>query len=164
MTCLRSLVIMTVAAHFASLGGAIQATDIPASHTLDVNGVKIHYFVAGKGEPVVLIHGLRSSAMMNWGLPGIFSPLAKDHQVIALDLRGHGQSDKPENEAAYGLEMVEDIARLMDHLHVQKAHILGYSMGGIVALKFLTKHPNRALSAVLGGMGWLKEGSSVHGI
>ena len=54
----------------------------------DSAGVKIHYEVQGKGEPVVLIHGLYSSAMMNWGLPGITADLARNYQVIALDCRG----------------------------------------------------------------------------
>jgi pimeloyl-ACP methyl ester carboxylesterase len=62
----------------------------------DSAGVKIHYVVKGHGEPVILIHGLYSSAAMNWGVPGITTELARTYQVIALDNRGHGQSDKPE--------------------------------------------------------------------
>ncbi|HLX64115.1 MAG TPA: alpha/beta hydrolase [Planctomycetota bacterium] len=127
-------------------------------HTFDSNGVKIHYVVEGKGEPVVLIHGLFSSAMMNWQLPGVVVELAKNHQVIALDARGHGASDKPDKEEAYGAEMAEDVARLIDHLQIKKAHIVGYSMGGMIAMKFITKHPDRVLSGLLGGMGWLREG------
>jgi pimeloyl-ACP methyl ester carboxylesterase len=125
----------------------------------DSAGVKIHYVTAGQGEAVVLIHGLYSNAMMNWQLPGTFKALAANHQVIALDCRGHGESGKPTAEDAYGLQMVEDIARLLDHLKIEKAHIAGYSMGGMITLKFLAKHPERALSGTLGGMGWLKEGS-----
>src|SRR5215470_4935531 len=93
----------------------------------DVNGVKIHYIVEGKGEPVVLIHGLYSSAAINWQLPGTVRKLSKNYQVIALDLPGHGDSDKPDNPDAYGLQMVEDVIRLLDHLKIQKAHIVGYS-------------------------------------
>ena len=79
-------------------------------------GVKIHYTIAGAGDPVILIHGLYSSGAMNWGLPGITAELAKHHQVIVLDCRGHGQSGKPEAEGVYGTNMVEDVVRLMDHL------------------------------------------------
>jgi len=86
--------------------------------------------------------------------------LAKKYHVIALDLRGHGQSDKPTAEDAYGQPMVDDIARLMDHLKIPKAHVVGYSLGAIIVMKFCVDHPDRVLSANLGGMGWLKEGSA----
>jgi pimeloyl-ACP methyl ester carboxylesterase len=126
--------------------------------TFDSDGVKLSYFVQGKGEPVVLIHGWLSDGGINWALPGTSGLLAKDYQVIALDVRGHGRSDKPTKEEAYGPELVEDVVRLLDHLKIKKAHIVGYSMGGIIAANFIAKHPDRALSATLGGMGWLKDG------
>jgi pimeloyl-ACP methyl ester carboxylesterase len=127
--------------------------------TLDAGGVKIWYSVQGQGEPVVLIHGLLASGWLNWDLPGITAALAREHQVITLDVRGHGQSDKPTKDEAYGPELVEDVVRILDHLHVKKAHIVGYSMGGIIGAKFLARHPARALSGTLGGMGWLRQGS-----
>ena len=123
------------------------------------DGVKIHYDIFGKGEPVILIHGLYASAKTNWELPGVAAELAKRYQVVALDNRGHGQSDKPTAEGAYGVKMTGDIVRLMDHLHIAKAHVVGYSMGGMITMKLLTLHPDRVISAVLGGMGWLKAGS-----
>jgi pimeloyl-ACP methyl ester carboxylesterase len=58
--------------------------------------------------------------------------------------------------------MAEDIVRLMDHLHIEKAHIVGYSLGGMITMKLLTLHPERVKSAVLGGMGWLAEGSALQ--
>ena len=118
--------------------------------------VKIHYVVQGKGEPVILVHGLDSSAKMNWEMPGTVAELAKHYQVIAFDNRGHGQSDKPQAEGQYGVQMVEDVVRLMDHLNLPKAHVVGYSLGGMIALKLPTLHPERVSSAVLGGMGWLR--------
>src|SRR5262249_39485442 len=121
----------------------------PATGTFDSKGVKIWYSVQGKSGPVVLIHGWLSSAGLNWDLPGTTAMLAKDYQVIELDMRGHGQSDKPTKEEDYGPEMVEDIARLLDFLKVPKAHIVGYSMGGIVAGNFIVKHPDRSLSGTL---------------
>ena len=89
-----------------------RAADQPASQTFDANGVKIHYLIAGAGEPVVLIHGLDSSAEINWNLTGVLADLAKDHQVVALDMPGHGRSDKPDKEDAYGLQVVEDVVLL----------------------------------------------------
>jgi pimeloyl-ACP methyl ester carboxylesterase len=141
----------------AQTGGRRQA-----DRMFDAKGVKLHYIVEGEGEPVVLIHGLGSSARINWRMPGVVSLLSKKYQVIALDLPGHGESDKPANEEAYGLELVEDVVRLLDHLKIQKAHIVGYSMGGMIAVKLMATHQERTLSGVVGGMGWLREGSALQ--
>jgi predicted alpha/beta-fold hydrolase len=127
--------------------GAAGAVD---SQMFDARGVEIHYLVAGSGEPVVLIHGLYSSARINWQLPGIIAALAEHHQVIALDLPGYGLSDRPAAPDAYGLQWIEDIALLLDRLNIQTAHFVGYSMGGIVALRFIADHPKRVLSGTLG--------------
>ena len=125
----------------------------------DSAGVKIHYTVTGQGDPVILIHGLSSSAAMNWDLPGITAELARHYQVIAPDCRGHGLSGKPTGEDQYGVEMVNDVIRLMDHLHIAKARVVGYSLGGMIVMKLVVHHPDRVSSAVLGGMGWLKTNS-----
>lgn len=133
-----------------------------ADETFESAGVQIHYTVDGKGDPVVLIHGLHSSAAMNWRLPGIIKSLSESHQVIALDLRGHGRSGKPEKESDYGVEMAEDVVRLLDHLKVEKARVVGYSLGGMIAMRLSVDHPDRVKSLVLGGMGWLREGSALQ--
>ncbi|MDR3633276.1 MAG: alpha/beta hydrolase [Isosphaeraceae bacterium] len=139
-------------------GGAAE----PASRVFDAREVKIHYVVAGEGEPVVLIHGLHSSADVNWRLTGVFGDLARNHQVIALDLPGHGRSDKPEGDDAYGLQLVDDVVLLLDHLRIRKAHVVGYSVGGMVAAKLLATHPERVSSGLIGGMGWFREGSGLQ--
>ncbi len=120
----------------------------------DSNGVQIHYTVEGKGEPLILIHGVAANADLNWRIPGVTRRLAKHFQVISFDLRGHGLSGQPDDPKAYGIEVVEDTGRLMDHLHLKKAHIAGYSLGGFIALKFLVMHPDRVCSAALCGSGW----------
>jgi pimeloyl-ACP methyl ester carboxylesterase len=137
----------------AAPAGCGRAADGPASQTFEANGVKIHYLVQGEGEPVLLIHGLSSSAEINWKMTGVMSDLARDHQVIALDVPGHGRSDKPDKEEAYGLQIVEDCVLLLDHLQVKKAHVVGYSLGGMVAVKLMAKHPDRVLSGTVGGDG-----------
>ncbi|HEY7313224.1 MAG TPA: alpha/beta hydrolase [Gemmataceae bacterium] len=124
----------------------------------DSNGVKIHYYVQGEGEPVLLIHGFAVNAQLQWGVPGIIKTLAKDHRVIALDCRGHGKSGKPTDPEKYGLEMVEDVVRLLNHLKIKKAHVVGYSMGAVITGKLLVSHPDRLLSATLGGGGPIPEG------
>src|ERR1051326_3166876 len=126
------------------------------------DGVQIHYTVTGQGEPVILVHGLYSSAKMNWEAPGITAALAKKFRVIALDNRGHGQSDKPPAEGAYGTNMVEDVVRLMDHLGITEARVVGYSLGGMIVMKLATTHPKRVRSVLLGGMGWLKADSPLE--
>ena len=95
----RAMVLVILIAS-ANVGKA----ESPPLRTFDSKGAKIRYFVEGKGEPVVLIHGLYSSAKTNWDLPGTTGMLAKDYQVISLDLRGHGGSDKPLDDNAYGVE------------------------------------------------------------
>ena len=130
-----------------------------AKQTFDSQGVKIQYTVEGKGEPVVLIHGLHANADLNWRLPGTTQALADHFQIISLDVRGHGGSDKPKEDDAYGVNMVEDVVRLLDHLQIEKAPIVGYSMGGMIAMKFAVDHPDRVRSVTLGGMGWLEHGT-----
>src|SRR5438093_9961355 len=127
----------------------------------DSKGVKIRYTVQGKGEPVLLIHGFLINQEMNWGGPGVIKELARHYQVIALDNRGHGKSGKPHDPGQYGMEMTEDAVRLLDHLQIKKAHVVGYSMGGVITLKLLVSHPGRLLSATLGGHGGIKEDSPV---
>ncbi|HEY7326536.1 MAG TPA: alpha/beta hydrolase [Gemmataceae bacterium] len=124
----------------------------------DSGGVQIHYLVEGRGEAVVLIHGFVVDAYIQWALPGVMRSLAKDHLVIALDVRGHGKSGKPTETEKYGTEMVEDVVRLLDHLEIKKAHVVGYSMGALITGKLLATHPDRLLSATLGGCGVFPEG------
>jgi pimeloyl-ACP methyl ester carboxylesterase len=133
-----------------------QAT--PADQYFDANGVRIRYVEAGRGEPVVLVHGFSSSLDANWAQTRVIETLAKDFHVVAFDCRGHGKSDKPHDAASYGNNMVEDVARLLDHLHIAKAHIVGYSMGGAITGKFITTHQDRVITASFGGsaprLGW----------
>jgi len=152
----RSFLLILVAAALPA-----NAQQAPADKFFDSQGVKIRYIEAGLGDPVVLIHGFSSSADASWRQTGVFDKLARDFRVIALDCRGHGQSDKPHDPASYGLAMVEDVARLLDHLQIRRAHIVGYSMGGAITGAFVVKHPDRVLTAVFGGstprMAWTVE-------
>jgi len=128
----------------------------------DSAGVKIHYSFRGQGEPVILIHGLYSSGRVNWDSPGVSARLAGHFEVITFDCRGHGRSDKPQAEDAYGINMVGDVIRLMDHLKIRKASVAGYSMGGAIGLKLIVTHPERVNRLVLCGMGWRKPGAPLH--
>jgi pimeloyl-ACP methyl ester carboxylesterase len=128
-----------------------------AEHYFDSDGVKIRYVTEGKGDTVVLVHGFAASAEMNWILPKVMAELATEFRVVALDCRGHGKSDKPRDPKAYGPEMTRDIVRLLDHLKVKKAHVVGYSMGSGIAGDLLVRHPDRLLSVTFGGGGpWIR--------
>jgi len=119
----------------------------------DSAGVKIHYEEYGSGEPAVLVHGFAASAEANWVTPGCVDSLKPHFRVITLDCRGHGQSDKPHDPAAYGSEMEDDVIRLMDHLGVQRTRLMGYSMGGRISAGLLVRFPERFQAVVLGGFG-----------
>ena len=121
---------------------------------LDAGGVPLHYTVEGAGTPVVLVHGVAINADLNWRRTGIIRALARDYRVIAFDNRGHGRSGKPRGQQHYGAELVADVIRLMDHLDIDKAHLVGYSLGGFITLKALEEHPDRLLSAAPCGAGW----------
>lgn len=126
----------------------------------DSNGIIIHYTDEGQGTPVILLHGFAVNADLNWRLPGIIRNLKQDFRVISLDLRGHGLSSKPHEVSQYGLEMVGDVVRLMDHLQLKKAHIVGYSLGGMITLKFASLYPERVISIALLGVGWERPDNS----
>lgn len=129
----------------------IPALLVSQDHFFSSNGVQIRYIDKGAGTAVLLIHGFSSNLDAAWVSSGVFENLAGDHRVIALDLRGHGKSGKPHDPKAYGDELPQDVIRLLDHLKIQHANIVGHSMGGAVALKLLTTNPDRLLSATLAG-------------
>jgi pimeloyl-ACP methyl ester carboxylesterase len=111
---------------------------------------------------VVLLHGFIFKLEPAWVAGGLFDSLAERNRVAALDLRGHGRSGKPHDAGSYGLEMVHDVLRLMDMLEVERAHVIGYSLGAILASKLLEVAPERLLSLVLGGAGAVRIGDPVH--
>tara|TARA_B110000858_G_scaffold123794_2_gene141181 strand:+ start:9799 stop:10611 length:813 start_codon:yes stop_codon:yes gene_type:complete len=120
----------------------------PENKYFDSAGVRIRYIELGSGEPVIAIHGLGGNS--EFWLKTI-STLATSHRLILFDLRGHGLSDKPHTAAEYGREMGHDVIRLMDHLNIPKAHILGYSIGVTPIGMLITEHESRFISAVFGG-------------
>ncbi len=115
------------------------------------DGVKIRFLDAGSGDPVLLMHGL-GSRLEFWEAAGIISKLeAAEFRVIAYDARGHGDSGKPHDVDQFGREDVEDAKRLLDHLSVDRAHVVGYSRGSGIAARLLAYYPNRVRKVVLGG-------------
>jgi len=119
----------------------------------ELDDVQIHYTDEGAGEPVLLVHGFAVNADLNWRRPGIIKALSADYRVIAMDLRGHGRSGKPPL-GRYGMALVHDIPRLLDHLDIERVHLVGYSLGGFVALKCAATYSDRLLSVAALGSGW----------
>ncbi len=126
------------------------------------DGIQIAYEQLGKGDPVLLIHGFASNVRTNWRDTGWMAFLAShSFRAIALDNRGHGASEKLYSADAYsGPKMAEDARLLLDHLHIAKTDIIGYSMGARIAAFLALAHPERVRSAVLAGLGE----NMIHGV
>ena len=117
----------------------------------DNQGVRIHYHVEGYGPPLVLQHGFNNS-IKHWYLNGYVDPLQKDYRLILVDARGHGASDKPHDAKNYELiHRVTDVTSVLDELGLDKAHFLGYSMGGRTGFGIAKHAPQRFHSLIIGG-------------
>lgn len=123
--------------------------------TFDSDGVEIAYIDEGEGDPVLLIHGFASNVAINWIDPGWVRALTRaGYRVIAYDNRGHGQSEKLYDTEQYGAPlMADDARRLLDHLEIGRADVMGYSMGARIAAFLALRDPERVRSAVFAGLG-----------
>jgi pimeloyl-ACP methyl ester carboxylesterase len=123
------------------------------------DGVRLAYIDItpsdGPGDPVLLVHGFASNHAVNWVNTLWTKTLTgAGYRVIALDNRGHGQSDKPHDPAAYDSNvMAADASRLLDHLGIERADVMGYSMGARITAHLALNEPARVRSALLGGLG-----------
>ncbi|HEY3778623.1 MAG TPA: alpha/beta hydrolase [Rhizomicrobium sp.] len=124
-------------------------------YTQSTDGLRIAYETAGDGRPVLLVHGFASSRAQNWRATGWYTVLADaGFRVIALDCRGHGDSDKPHDPAFYSYrQMSADILSVAAAVGAAPADIIGYSMGGHLALELLMKHPQANRKLVIAGVG-----------
>ena len=147
------LALLLLAGNIAYQFHLLQAMN-PEGRYFNSDGIRIHYNIAGSGAPVILVHGLAVNGGINFGARGVIDELSQQYRVITPDNRGHGRSDKPHNPNAYGTHLCDDVIRLMDHLEIEKAHVLGYSMGGFIVLKLATLYPERLLSFAPCGAGW----------
>lgn len=118
--------------------------------------VEIAYIDEGEGDPIVLIHGFGSNAGVNWVYPGWVSTLTKaGRRVVALDNRAHGASSKLYDRADYSLPiMADDVLALMDHLNIERADVMGYSLGSRIAATLALHHPERVRALIIGGLGY----------
>jgi pimeloyl-ACP methyl ester carboxylesterase len=123
----------------------LETADVPGSF-IDIDGRRVHYVDSGRGEPVLLIHGWNGSTFdLRYTIP----ELAQNHRVIAIDLLGYGFSARPA-DGDYSVGGLADfILRVMDRLHVDRATVLGHSMGGAIAMQFALRYPERVDRLVL---------------
>ena len=119
------------------------------------DGVRIAFTDEGEAEPILLIHGFASNVAANWRDAHWLRTLTgAGRRVVAFDNRGHGQSEKLYDPGLYGAPaMAEDARRLLDHLGIERADVMGYSMGARIAAFLVFKHPERVRSLVLAGAG-----------
>ena len=125
---------------------------MPSFHN---GAVEIAYLDEGEGDPIVLVHGFASTKNVNWVYPTWVSELKKDgRRVIAFDNRGHGDSSKLYDPEAYEVAtMAGDITALMDHLNIERADVMGYSLGSRMTAVLARSQPKRLRSAIFGCIG-----------
>jgi pimeloyl-ACP methyl ester carboxylesterase len=122
------------------------------------DGVRLRVRIWGDGPPVLLIHGFAQS-LESWR--SLRRQMPTGYRWLALDCRGHGRSDRPYRESAYGLAMVDDLVDVLDALELPAARVLGYSMGAMLAAKAIERFPERLTRVVLGGAAGMWPGSDV---
>jgi pimeloyl-ACP methyl ester carboxylesterase len=120
-------------------------------HFFTSDGVSLAYADLGSGTPVILLHGFDDTFEPH--LKPAADLLSQHFRVIGIHLRGHGRSDKPHDESAYGEHLATDVLNLMDGLKIQKAHLVGHSMGGMIVMSLVANHPDRFYSGVTIGNG-----------
>ncbi|MFZ1808573.1 MAG: alpha/beta hydrolase [Cyclobacteriaceae bacterium] len=123
--------------------------------TFSINSVTLSYHIYGEGNPILLLHGGCVDFNYNYLQTGWVETLTKQgYQVIGLDFRGHGKSDSSADPGFYGLDnLSNDAINLIHHLNLKSVAIMGYSMGTVIALNLLHKHPEFFSKAILIGTG-----------
>jgi pimeloyl-ACP methyl ester carboxylesterase len=142
------------------LSGVVSGQQKPTTGYAPVNGLKMYYEIHGSGEPVVLLHGAFMTITNNWA--GWIGELSKTRKVIAVELQGHGRTaDVPRDFTNENL--ADDVAALLEQLKIPRADLIGYSMGGAVAMQCAIRHPDKVrkvvvISARFRHDGFVKEG------
>jgi pimeloyl-ACP methyl ester carboxylesterase len=134
--CLLMTLVMTAAS----------AQHKPTTRYAPVNGVNMYYEVHGSGDPVVLLHGAFMTITNNW--TGWIDELSKTRKVIAVEMQGHGRTADIPRDITYE-NLAGDVAALLDHLKIPRADLIGYSMGGAVAMQCAIRHPDKVRKVVV---------------
>src|SRR5688500_13366332 len=142
------------------LPAVVSAQQKPTTGYAPVNGLKMYYEVHGSGDPVVLLHGSFMTITNHW--TEWIGELSKTRKVIAIEMQGHGRTADIKRDFSYDY-LADDVAALLDYLKIPSADVIGYSLGGVVALNCPIRHPDKvrkvvSISAVFRQDGWTKEG------
>src|SRR5437879_2387632 len=124
----------------------VSAQQKPTTGYAPVNGVKMYYEVHGSGEPVVLLHGAFMTITNNW--TGWIGELSKTRKVIAVEMQGHGRTADVPRDITYE-NLADDVAALLEQLKIPRADLIGYSMGGAVAMQCAIRHPDKVRKVVV---------------
>ena len=149
------------------LSGVVSGQQKPVTGYAPVNGLKMYYEIHGKGDPVVLLHGSFMTITNNWTAPwgsgaaNWIDELSKTRKVIAIEMQGHGRTADIKRDFSYE-NLADDVAALLVHLNIPRADVIGYSMGGGVAMQCAIRHPEKVrkvviISSAFRRDGWLKE-------
>jgi pimeloyl-ACP methyl ester carboxylesterase len=141
------------------VSAVVSAQQTPTTGYAPVNGLKMYYEVHGSGEPVVLLHGAFMTIPNNW--TGWIGELSKTRKVIAVEMQGHGRTADIKRDFS-SENLADDVAALLDYLQIPSADLIGYSMGGGVAMQCAIRHPEKvrkvvSISAAFRQDGWVKE-------
>jgi pimeloyl-ACP methyl ester carboxylesterase len=141
------------------LSGVVSGQQKPVTGYAPVNGLKMYYEIHGSGEPVVLLHGAFMAISGDWN--DWINELAKTRKVIAVEMQGHGRTADVKRDMTYD-NLSDDVAALLDYLKIPSADIVGYSLGGGVAIDTAIRHPEKvrrvvSISAPIRRDGWAKE-------
>jgi len=139
----------------------VSAQEKPTTGYAPVNGLKMYYEVHGSGDPVVLLHGSFMTITNNW--TGWVGELSKTRKVIVLEMQGHGRTADIPREFSFE-NLADDVAALLDHLKIPSADLIGYSMGGGVAMQCAIRHPEKVRKAVVISSRFRRDGFVKEGL
>ena len=139
--------------------GVVSGQQKPTTGYAPVNGLKMYYEIHGSGEPVVLLHGAFMAITDEW--VDWINELAKTRKVIAVEMQGHGRTADIDRDMTYD-NLSDDVAALLEYLKIPSADVVGYSLGGVVALDTAIRHPDKvrkvvSISAWIRSDGWVNE-------
>jgi pimeloyl-ACP methyl ester carboxylesterase len=140
--------------------GAVAQQESTTGYAL-VNGLKMYYEVHGSGDPVVLLHGAFMTITNNW--TGWIGELSKTRKVIAVEMQGHGRTADIPRDITYE-NLADDVAALLDHLKIPRADLIGYSMGGAVAMQCAIRHPDKVRKVVVISSRFRRDGMVKEGL
>lgn len=146
MTRIASVMRLTLFLFLALIASAAAAQPKPIKGYAPVNGLKMYYEVHGSGEPVVLLHGAFMTIPSNW--EGWIGELSKTRKIIAVEMQGHGRTADISRDLT-AEHLADDVADLLGYLKISRADLIGYSMGGEVAMQCAIRHPGKVRKAVI---------------